>query len=168
MKLKFYPTLRLLMLMIMTACMITESFSQNCSNITVTYSATESRCIATGTLQINASGGSGNYNYKATGPTSTGFTSSSLITGLQPGTYTITVRDIVANCNFDVNNVIISGSYSDPRFALIQTDVTCNNGNDGTITATSLQYGRAPFTYMIVAPHPWVLEPAMEQVRLRD
>lgn len=151
---QFYPILRLLMLMILPACIITESYSQNCTNLTVSYSATESRCIATGTLQITASGGSGNFNYKVAGPTTTAFTSSSTITGLQPGTYTLTVRDIVANCNLDVNNVIITGSYSDPRFSLTSTDVTCGNGNDGTISVSSLQYGRSPFTYTIVAPSP--------------
>ena len=151
---QFYPTLRLLMLMILTACVITDSYSQNCSNLTVTYSASESRCIATGTLQITASGGSGTFNYKVTGPTSTSFTSSSTITGLLPGTYTLTVRDIVANCNLDVNNVVITGSYADPRFALTSTDVSCNNGNDGTISVSSLQFGRSPFTYTIVAPSP--------------
>ena len=149
---QFYSILRLWMLMILPACIITESYSQTCSNLTVTYSATESRCMATGTLQITASGGSGNYNYKVAGPTSTAFTSSNLITGLQPGSYTLTVRDIVANCNLDVSNVVISGSYSDPRFSIVATDVTCNNGSDGTISVASLQFGRSPFTYTIVAP----------------
>src|SRR5687768_15269344 len=118
MKLKFYSPLRFTMLFIIAACIKTESFSQSCAGLTATYTVTESRCIATGTLQITASGGSGNYNYKVTGPSSTAFTSSNLITGLQPGTYIITVKDIVANCIVDVNNVVIAGSYSDPRFSL--------------------------------------------------
>jgi hypothetical protein len=151
---QFYPILRLLTLMILPACIVIESYSQSCSNLTVTYAAAESRCMATGSLQITVTGGSGNYNYKVAGPTSTAFTSSNLITGLQPGTYSLTVRDIVANCNLDVSNVVISGSYSDPRFSLLQSDVTCNNGNDGTISVTGLQYGRSPFTYTIVAPSP--------------
>lgn len=154
MKLKFYPILRLLMLMILPACIITECFSQACPGLTVTYSATESRCMATGTLQITATGGSGTYNYKVAGPSTTAFTSSNLLTGLQPGTYTLTVKDIVANCTVDVPNVIIPGSYSDPRFSITATDVTCNNGNDGTISVSSLQYGRSPFKYTIVAPSP--------------
>jgi len=54
----------------------------------------------------------------------------------------------------DLSNVVISGAYSDPRFSLTQTNVTCNNGNDGVITVTGLQYGRAPFSYTIVAPSP--------------
>jgi Secretion system C-terminal sorting domain len=180
MKLKFYPIHRLLMLMILSACIITESFAQTCPGLTVTYTATESRCMATGTLQINAAGGSGTYNYKASGPSATAFTSSSLITGLQPGTYTITVKDIIANCTLDVNNVVITGSYSDPRFAVTSSDVTCNNGNDGTISIASLQYGRSPFVYTIVAPSPSAvgttnttgtftgLTPGMYSVELRD
>jgi hypothetical protein len=142
------------MLFILAACINTESFSQSCAGLTATYSVTESRCMATGTIQITPSGGSGNYNYKITGPSSTAFTSSNVITGLQPGTYVLTVRDIVANCIVEVNNVVIAGSYSDPRFSLVATDVTCTNGNDGTLSVSSLQYGRAPFSYTIVAPSP--------------
>jgi len=76
-------------MLILQLCLVTKSFSQTCAGVTATYVATESRCIATGTLQINASGGSGNYNYRVTGPSSTPFTSSSLISGLQPGNYTL-------------------------------------------------------------------------------
>jgi hypothetical protein len=35
---------------------------------------------------------------------------------------------------------------------MIATDVTCNNGNDGTITVTGQNFGRAPFSYKIIAP----------------
>jgi hypothetical protein len=117
MKLKFYPTLRFLILLMLAACFGTESFSQSCAGLTATYSVTESRCIATGSIQVTASGGSGTYNYRVTGPSSTGFTSSNVITGLQPGNYMITVKDIISNCVINVNNVMIAGTYQDPRFS---------------------------------------------------
>lgn len=156
MKPKFYPKpiAGLIVLFILQICTISTAYSQSCSGLTATYSKTESRCIATGTFQINASGGSGTYNYKVEGTVSTAFTSSSLITGLPPGTYTITVKDIVSNCTFQINNAVITGSYSDPRFGLAETDVTCVNGNDGTISVTGLQNGRSPFTFTIVSPSP--------------
>src|SRR5258706_16008422 len=73
-------------------------FSQNCRELIATTTAFESRCTSTGSLQVKASGGSGTYNFKMTGPTVVDYTSSSLITGLQPGTYTLTVKDVVTNC----------------------------------------------------------------------
>ena len=154
MKLKFYTTSRILLLFIVTLLITVSAYSQSCAGLTATYSTTESRCIATGSIQINATGGSGTYNYKVQGPSPAAFTSSSLITGLQAGSYTVTVKDIVSNCTFTISNVIINGSYNDPRFALVGTDATCFNGNDGTISVTGLQNGRAPFSYTLVAPSP--------------
>jgi hypothetical protein len=125
--------------------------AQTCSNLKVTCTTSESRCMATGTITVQASGGSGNYNYKAVGPITTSFTSSSLITGLQPGVYKVIVRDITKACQTESDSIIVRGTYSDPRFILTKTNVTCA-GNDGTITASNRQFGRAPFSYSIVAP----------------
>src|SRR6187431_481745 len=122
MKLNFYSTGRIILLFIVTLLITATAYSQSCAGLTATYSTTESRCIATGTIQINATGGSGTYNYKVQGPTPAAFTSSSLITGLQAGSYFVTVKDIVTNCTFTISNVVINGSYNDPRFALVGTD----------------------------------------------
>src|SRR5687768_2126680 len=122
-------------------------FSQDCSTLDATYTTTESRCIATGVIQITATGGSGNYNYKVEGPVSVAYTSSNTIAGLSAGTYVLTVKDIVSGCIVQKTNVSISGSYSDPRFSLVKTDVTCINSTDGSIAITGLQYGRSPFTF---------------------
>ena len=103
-------------------------------------------------VQINASGGSGNYQYKVSGPVSTPYTSSSLISGLSPGRYLVTVKDIVTNCEYAKDSITIDGDYVAPSFTMVATDVTCINGTDGTITITSQQYGRAPFSYKIIAP----------------
>src|SRR5215217_7703156 len=80
--------------------------AQTCDALTVTYTTSESRCMATGTITVRASGGSGNYNYKAIGPVTTNFTSSKIITGLQPGAYTVVVRDITRNCQLEKENVV--------------------------------------------------------------
>lgn len=123
-----------------------------CASLTAAYVTTESRCAATGTVQINASGGSGNYQYKVSGPVSTPYTSSTLISGLLPGRYLVTVRDIVTNCEYAQDSITIDGDYVAPTFTMQATDVTCINGTDGTITVTNLQYGRAPFSFKIIAP----------------
>jgi len=67
--------------------------------------------MSTGSITVTATGGTGQYNYKVTGPVNTPYTSSNIITGLMPGTYTVTVKDLVANCTKDQFNVVISGSY---------------------------------------------------------
>ncbi len=127
--------------------------AQNCASINIAYSTAESRCVATGSITVNATGGSGNFNYQAMGPVTTMVTSSPVITGLPGGTYTIRVIDVTLNCIREVQDVVVAGTYSDPRFQLSKTDGTCA-GNDGTISAINVQFGRAPFTYTIIAPSP--------------
>ncbi len=152
MKLDLYPYKGYCYAFLLNLIFVATSVAQDCSSFTATYSTTESRCIATGTISVTASGGSGNYNYKAVGPVSTTFTSSSVISGLPAGTYAVTVKDIGNNCEVTETSVVVPGSYSDPRFGLTSTDVTCTNGTDGTISVTGLTNGRSPFTYTIVAP----------------
>ena len=127
-------------------------YSQGCSALTASYIPYESRCTATGSIQINATGGSGNYHYKVTGPVNTDYTASSLITGLSPGNYLVTIRDNVTNCIYSNDIVAVPGDYSTPTFTLAATGVSCINGNDGKITVTGQTFGRAPFSYKIVAP----------------
>jgi hypothetical protein len=134
---------------------IAPAFSQACSTLVVSSVPNESRCMSTGYITVTASGGSGSYNYKATGPVTTSYTSSNVITGLSAGNYTVTVKDIVTGCIKDQFNVIVTGSYVDPRFALIKTDETCLNSSNGSVTVTGQTGGRAPFSYTIVAPSPF-------------
>ncbi|WP_276481252.1 hypothetical protein [Paraflavitalea pollutisoli] len=128
--------------------------AQDCTKLNFTTTTRESRCIATGSMTVNVTGGSGNYNIKVTGPVSTAYTSSTSITGLSAGTYTVSVKDITTNCVTEKYNIVVPGSYSEPRFVLNKTDVTCMNGNDGTVTVANLLGGRSPFSYTIVAPSP--------------
>ena len=127
--------------------------AQDCSLLQLTYSVTESRCVATGSIDINGTGGSGDYNYRVTGALSTPFTSSNVITGLVPGYYSIIISDVTTGCTRKVDSAYVPGSYADPRFQLVKTDATCA-GNDGTISANNQQFGRAPYTYTIIAPSP--------------
>ncbi len=140
------------MLLLFTTAIANKAFAQNCDSLTASWSATESRCKATGTVVIAVKGGSGNYNYMVAGPVNTGFTSSSSIGGLPGGTYTGTVKDIVSTCTYTLNNIVVPGSYVEPRFGLTETDVTCTNGSDGTVSVTGLTNGRGPFGFFLVAP----------------
>lgn len=152
MKKNFYP--KFFLLFIVT--LVLPAFyagAQDCSALQFTCTAFESRCMSTGSITVAATGGSGNYNYKVTGALTTPFTSSSIITGLKPGSYTVIVKDVATGCVTQQANVVVTGSYSDPRFQLTKTDVTCV-GNNGTISRSNLQYGLAPFSFSIIAPSP--------------
>jgi hypothetical protein len=128
--------------------------AQPCASLGFTYTAAESRCVSTGSFAITATGGSGQYNYRVTGTMSTPYTSSSVITGLKPGSYTITVKDVATGCIKTKNNCIITGNYLPPNFSVTKTNETCMGANNGTITVTNAVQGRSPFTYTIIAPSP--------------
>lgn len=128
--------------------------SGQCGSFFATTTPYESRCTATGSIKVHASGGSGNYKYKASGTVNTNFTSTDSITGLPAGTYTVTVTDITTNCSKVITNIIVPGTYQDPRFTLNKVDVSCDNGNNGSISLATQNFGRAPFSYSIIAPSP--------------
>jgi hypothetical protein len=125
--------------------------AQDCSTLQFTTAVTESRCFATGSINVTASGGSGSYNYRVIGPVTKPFTSANLITGLQAGYYKVIVKDVNTNCTKEKDSVYVPGTYQDPRFQLTKQNVTCL-GNDGSIQVINQQYGRAPFTYTIISP----------------
>ena len=126
--------------------------ARDCSLLNASYITYESRCAATGAVKIIATGGSGNYKYKMTGPVNSNYTTTDSITGLSAGIYILYVNDVVNNCTVTIPNVVVDGTYQDPRFILTKTDVSCDNGDNGNITVTGQQYGRSPFAYTIVAP----------------
>jgi ribosomal protein S27E len=126
-------------------------FAQDCNNIQIATSSLESRCTSTGSILVSVTGGSGSYSYKVTGPVTTPFTSSINITGLQPGYYTVIVKDITYNCTRSIDSVVVTGNYQDPRFQLTKVNAGCA-GNDGAIQMVNQQFGRSPFSYSIISP----------------
>ncbi|MBO9659898.1 MAG: SprB repeat-containing protein, partial [Chitinophagaceae bacterium] len=124
-----------------------QPVTADCTGFSATYTTKESRCASTGSITITPSGGSGNYSYKVLAPVSLPITSTSTITGLAPGTYTVQVKDMESGCTIVKDNLVVGGSYSDPRFQLQKTDLTCIGSSDGSIAAFDLQNGRNPFTY---------------------
>src|SRR5881409_477871 len=110
--------LYLLLLMLQSA----QLFAQQCSGLSISYTANESRCMATGSINVSVTGGSGNFNYKVTGPVNPPITSSNIITGLPAGYYSLVVKDLTNNCFIQKDSIYVGGSYSDPRFTLSKTD----------------------------------------------
>jgi SdrD B-like domain/Secretion system C-terminal sorting domain/SprB repeat len=128
-----------------------------CGALVSSVTTTESRCAATGSIVISASGGAApqEYQYRiSAGPTTTAFTSTNIIGGLPPGTYSVIVRDVTANCTNTIENVIVAGTYITPSVFYNSTAITCMNGADGTISVASQTGGRPAYSFQIVAPSP--------------
>jgi hypothetical protein len=129
-------------------------FNKVSAQLTATSTGYESRCAATGAIKIVATGGSGSYQYKVQGPVNTSFTSLDSITGLKAGSYTVIVNDINTNATFTQSGVAVTGNYQDPNFNLYATDVSCDNGSNGSLNVGLVLNGRSPFLYTIIAPSP--------------
>ena len=104
-----------------------------------------------GVVVITPSGGSGNYSY-AISPvagTITG-TNPATISGLPAGNYTVTITDTTTLCTFNIP--VTLGAPTPVTFSANSTMVSCNGGNNGTITVT-LNAGNdnPPYTYAIIA-----------------
>ncbi len=149
---KQLSSFRQLCMTIIIICIIAGTAAAQTCSLGISVSTADSRCKATGSITITVTGGSGNYNYIVTGTSFSTNTSSNIIDGLQPGTYSVKVKDITSGCTIDQNNVVVGGNYQDPRFNLNVTDVSCINAADGSVSVTNLQYGRAPFNFTIISP----------------
>ena len=125
--------------------LITASFHAvaQCA-LDATITTQDSRCAATGTITIAATGGSGSYNYQIS---NNSFTSSNVITGLSKGSYTVIIKDMNTDCSI-VKIVEIGGNYNDIAFELTKEDLTCNQ-KVGSITLINITGGLAPFEYKV-------------------
>lgn len=148
---KPFKTLYLLLLILFTGFTASSIHAQACS-LTISTTIQDSKCKATGSITVTVNNGSGQYNYIVTSSSFNSTTSSNIIQGLMPGIYSIQVKDIVTGCTVQQNNIVVGGTYQDPRFQLSATDVTCINGSNGSVNVSNVQYGKAPFSYTIIAP----------------
>ena len=85
-----------------------------------------------GVVTVSTTGGSGNYVYNIDGGT---FASVTSFLNVASGNHTIGVRDTTTLCEvFATVNLQVATPVT--GFALAKTEVTCNGGTDGSITAT--------------------------------
>ena len=139
-----------LILLLCAFCYLT-SYSQ----ITLTGSSIESRCQSSGSITINASGGSSPYLYEIiSGPVTRPQQSPNVFNGLQAGSYTVRVTDNLSATNTIVQTV--DGNYVLPSATFTPQEESCL-GNDGQITINAS--GRFPFSYELVAPSPVIVGP---------
>ncbi|MBO9582939.1 MAG: T9SS type B sorting domain-containing protein [Flavobacterium sp.] len=87
-----------------------------------------------GSVSATATGGTGNYSYTIDGTTTVTTTPASF-SGLSVGSHTIVVTDLTTGCTKDVEFKLDAATLV-TGFDATSTPVTCNGGNNGTITAT--------------------------------
>ena len=86
-----------------------------------------------GIVTASATGGSGDYSYQL--GTASSITTPAIFSNVVSGINTILVTDNSTGCTFSIT-VDLKAATIITGFALSKTEVTCNGGNDGTITAT--------------------------------
>ncbi len=119
------------LLLILLPFMVKKSAAQCGSGATL--SIVESRCEATGVIAASGFSGIGPFQfdfasypveYSYTGPTST-----STITGLNPGSYTLRIIDQGDDGCYTDYNVVVPGDYVQPDYNVTATNVSnCQNG----------------------------------------
>jgi len=100
--------------------------------VTPTVTTLPSCTDGDGVITISTTGGSGNYEYRIDSgvyPMTTPFT------GVSSGSHTVYVRDTTTGCEVSTS-INLTAATPIIDFALAKTDVTCNGGSNGTITAS--------------------------------
>ena len=119
------------------------------SQITLTENHTSPTCygLSNGSATITASGGTGAYTYTWI-PTNT---SSSIITGLAAGNYTVIAEDAVAN----TNSLVIS--IGQPTQLNVNANILSNSCPNNCSGAASLNTtgGTPPYNYQWSTGYPW-------------
>ena len=113
--------------------------------LTLSTTQTSSGCSgATGSITATGAGGVSPYTFALNAGT---YSATNTFTGLSAGTYTVRVKD-ANNCTAQVSVTISSSSLL--AITNTQTNVLCNGGTTGSITATGTG-GTTPYTFAIGA-----------------
>ena len=113
------------------------------------FTAEEPTCgLSNGSIQVFATGGSGNYEYSTDGNTFAPYTNG-IITGLAAGIYTIYVKDADYDCDaVAINNVELHNKTTDLSIAVTKKDASDCTEDDGEIYVT-VTGGVAPYKYFL-------------------
>jgi len=109
--------------------------------MTINETIVNAGCGELGSINVNVSGGSGNYSYNW----SPAQPNSATISNLDPGTYNLTVTDTENTCTKTATYQVITTEGDLVISSVDVNDETCNE-NDGSITL-SLMGGCMPYTY---------------------
>ncbi|WP_299801094.1 Calx-beta domain-containing protein [uncultured Maribacter sp.] len=119
--------------------LIKITFLVCCTNLSaqldLSLTQSESICSSDGSITAAASGGTQPYQYRiVSGPVLKGFQNSGTFLALQPGNYSVEVRD--ATFTSISGNITVTGSYVLPSLNLGITRPSCSTSSDGEVTLT--------------------------------
>lgn len=107
------------------------------AQLDLTLAQSESVCSSDGSITATASNGVTPYQYQiVSGPELRGFQTSGLFNALQPGTYSVQVRDAA----FDLysETITVVGSYALPTLNTTITPPTCSSSTNGQVILTGV------------------------------
>ena len=105
-------------------------------------------CAANGTITVtDVLGGTAPYTYSIDG---VNFQTGNTFSGLQNGTYTITIQDS-SGCSENINTITIESLNPPTDLEFDSTALTCPT-NLSTVTITNVTGGVTPLEYQIIAP----------------
>ena len=145
--------------------------------IDATLSSTNIFCFGSheGTITVSApSGGSGSYEYTINGGTN--WQASGSFTTLDPGTYDVRIRDVLAPvCNKILNGALVLTGPAVLNATVAATNIDCYNSNNGSIIISGPTGGFGTYQYTIHGTSGWQgsgnftnLAPGTYDVRIRD
>jgi gliding motility-associated-like protein len=123
-------------------CQIIKKATVNSTtNISTSVNTTPATCnsVANGTINLTVSGGQAPYTFNW----DNGAGTTQNPTGLLPNTYSVTITD--ANGCLSTTSATVISNGSSMTATAIPTDVSCFNGNDGSIILT-INGGQSPFS----------------------
>jgi len=111
-----------------------------------------------GQITVNATGGSGNYGYTIAPNPPSVVQVDNVFSGLPSGSYTFTITDLTNPSSCTTTATATLEAAIPVTFDPIPTDVSCNGGDDGTITVELLPGNDNPvYTYELIAPSPVIV-----------
>ncbi|MDO6473007.1 Calx-beta domain-containing protein [Maribacter sp. 1_MG-2023] len=105
------------------------------AQLDISLTQSESICSSDGSITATANGGTQPYQYRIiSGPVLKGFQNSGTFLALQPGNYSVEVRD--ATFTSISGNITVTGSYVLPSLNLGITRPSCSSSSDGQVILT--------------------------------
>ncbi|WP_396633666.1 gliding motility-associated C-terminal domain-containing protein [Maribacter sp. R86514] len=121
---KFLPTIAFLFLSISLSAQLDLTLAQS-----------ESICSSDGSITATANGGTQPYQYSiVSGPETRGFQSAETFLALQPGNYSVEVRD--ATFATVSANITVTGNYVLPNLNVNITNPSCSGSSNGQVILT--------------------------------
>ncbi|MEZ4929766.1 MAG: hypothetical protein R2777_07120 [Chitinophagales bacterium] len=121
-------------------CSVQEDVTVNVTDLVLTPTTTNATCAVLGTATVAVSGGSGSYSYQWSNNETT-----SSISNLQPGTYTVVVTDNNLGCMDSIDAIVQAGANTLTAEAVVSNEL-CADANDGQIIVNAIA-GTAPYNF---------------------